>query len=214
VNLRIVLAALATTVASSLAFAQPYPSKPVRIVVPFPPGGTADILARTAATELSRTLGQSFLIDNRPGGGGLIGADAVAKAAPDGYTLLMGTNAVITINPHLVPKMPYDALRDFEPIGLVGVAPNVLAVHPSVPASSLAELVALARKSPGKLDYASGGNGSTGHLAAELLKSMGKLFIVHIPYRGGPPAVTDTIGGRTQMVFFTVPVVLPHVQAP
>ena len=190
--------------------AQTYPTKPVRIMVPFPTGGTADILARIAGTELSKALGQPFTIENRAGGGGNIGADVVAKSAPDGYNLLMATNAVITINPHLFAKMPYDAMKDFVAVALIGSAPNVLAVNPSVPANSLKELVDYARKNPGKLDYASGGNGSTGHLAAELLKSSGKLFIVHIPYRGGPAAVTDTIGGRTNMVFFTVPSVLPQ----
>ncbi|MEO7405199.1 MAG: tripartite tricarboxylate transporter substrate binding protein [Burkholderiales bacterium] len=204
---------LAFALVANSATAQTYPIKTVRIIVPFPTGGTADILARTAGAELSKALGQPFTIENRAGGGGNIGADVVAKAAPDGYNLLMGTNAIITINPHLFPKMPYDAMKDFVAVALVGSAPNVLAVHPSVPAHNLKELVDYARKNPGKLDYASGGNGSTGHLAAELLKSSAKLFVVHIPYRGGPAAVTDTIGGRTNMVFFTVPAVLPQVRS-
>jgi len=190
-----------------------YPSKPIKIVVPFPPGGATDILARAVGAELQKTWGQTVLIENKGGGGGNTGTDMVAKAAPDGYTLVMGTVGTHAINMSLYAKMPYDAVKDFEPITLVAGVPNLLVVHPSVNAKSVRELTALAKSMPGKLNVASSGNGTSIHLAAELYKQMAGVDILHVPYKGSSPAVTDLLGGQVQMMFDNMPSALPHAKA-
>ncbi len=190
-----------------------YPSKPIKIVVPFPPGGATDILARAVGAELQKAWGQTVLIENKGGGGGNTGTDMVAKAAPDGYTLVMGTVGTHAINMSLYAKMPYDAVKDFEPITLVAGVPNLLVVHPSVNAKSVRELTALAKSMPGKLNVASSGNGTSIHLAAELYKQMAGVDILHVPYKGSSPAVTDLLGGQVQMMFDNMPSALPHAKA-
>jgi tripartite-type tricarboxylate transporter receptor subunit TctC len=190
-----------------------YPAKPIRIVVPFPPGGATDILARAIGFELQKAWGQSVIIENKPGGGGNTGADLVAKSAHDGYTLLMGTVGTHAINMSLYAKMPYDAVKDFEPVVLVAGVPNLLVVHPSVNAKSVAELTALAKAQPGKLNVASSGNGTSIHLAAELYKQMAGVDILHVPYKGSSPAVADLLGGQVQMMFDNMPSALPHAKA-
>ncbi len=190
-----------------------YPNKPIKIVVPFPPGGATDILARAIGFELQKAWGQSVVIENKPGAGGNTGADLVAKSVADGYTLLMGTVGTHAINMSLYAKMPYDAVKDFEPVVLVAGVPNLLVVHPSVNAKSVAELTALAKAQPGKLNVASSGNGTSIHLAAELYKQMAGVDIVHVPYKGSAPAVADLLGGQVQMMFDNLPVSLPHAKA-
>jgi tripartite-type tricarboxylate transporter receptor subunit TctC len=193
--------------------AQSYPEKPIRIVVPFAPGGSTDIVARYAAQKLAERLRQSVVIDNRGGGGGNIGSEAVAKAQPDGYTLLIGTVGSLTINPGLYRKMPYDPLKDLTPIAYFGSTPNVLVVHPSLPVRSVRELIALARSKPGQLNYASAGTGGSVHLAAELFKSLAKVDMTHVPYKGSGPALIDLLGGQTQLMFSTMPPALPHMKS-
>ena len=182
-------------------FAQAYPAKPIKLVVPFPPGGPLDLAGRAIGQKLQEAWGQPVVIENRPGAGGNIGADAVAKSAPDGYTLVMGALSTHAVNPHLFAKMPYDALKDFAPVTLVAVTPNVLVLNPAVPAANVRELVALAKASPGKLSFASGSNGSAGHLAGELFKTLAGIDIVHVPYKGGAPAMQDLLGGQVQFMF-------------
>ncbi len=195
--------------------AQPaaYPTKPIRLVVPFTPGGSTDILARAIGQELTKAWGQSVIVDNVPGAGGAIGADKVAKAAPDGYTLLMGHIGTLAVNPSLYPKLPYNPVKDFAPVAWVARVPNVLVVHPSVPAKNVQELVALAKAKPGQLNYGSGGNGSAANLATEYFKLQTGVAIVHIPYRGTAPAVTDLIGGQIQVLFTGAPAVIGHVKS-
>ncbi|MDH5246641.1 MAG: tripartite tricarboxylate transporter substrate-binding protein, partial [Betaproteobacteria bacterium] len=183
------------------AAAQGYPSKPVRVIVPFPPGGGTDIMGRTMAEKLSTRLGQQFVVDNRSGAGGALGTELAAKAAPDGYTLLMSSSSALVIGPNLVRRPPYDSLRDFAPVILISSAPNVLVVHPSVPARSVKELIALAKRRPGELNYASNGVGTLSHLTGELFKLRGGIDMLHVPYKGGPPAVTDTVAGHTSVLF-------------
>ena len=178
-----------------------YPSKPIKLVVPFPAGGPLDAAGRAIGQKLHEAWGQPVVVENKPGAGGNIGADAVAKSPADGYTLVMGALSTHAVNPHLYAKMPYDALKDFAPVTLVAVTPNVLVLNPSVPANSVAELIALAKASPGKLSFASGSNGSAGHLAGELFKSLAKVDIVHVPYKGGAPAMQDLLGGQVQFMF-------------
>ena len=190
-----------------------YPTKPIKIVVPFPPGGATDILARAIGFELQKTWGQSVVIENKPGAGGNTGADLVAKSPADGYTLIMATVGTHAINMSLYAKMPYDAVKDFEPIVLVAGVPNLLVVHPSVPAKSVKELTALAKAQPGKLNVASSGNGTSIHLAAELYKQMAGVDILHVPYKGSAPAVADLLGGQVQLMFDNMPVSLPHAKA-
>ena len=194
------------------AGAQEFPSRPIRLVSPFAPGGPNDIIARFLAQRLAEPLGQSIVVDNRAGAGGNLGTDLVAKSAPDGYTLVLAGAGSLTINPH-IGKVPYDTLRDFAPVTLVAIAPHILAVHPAVPAKSVAELVQLAKAQPGRLNYASGGVGSSTHLAGELFKSLGGVDIVHIAYKGTGPALADLLSGQVQMVFSGIPTVLPHVRA-
>ena len=193
--------------------AQPYPSKPIRIVVPFPVGGIADLYSRLIGNRWTELWGQPVVVENRTGAGGNIAADLVAKAAPDGYTLVMGSIGTHAVNVSLFSKMPYDPVRDFAPVALVVDAEGLLAVHPSVPAHNVPELIALARAKPGGLTYASAGAGTASHLAGELFKVMAKVDMVHVPYKGNVPAITDLLAGQTSLIFATMPTVLPHTKA-
>lgn len=197
----------------ALAAAQAWPSKPVRVVVSFPPGSTPDTVARVVASRLQDALGQPFVIENRAGAGGNIGADAVAKAAPDGYTLLVSTNAAVATNKVLYDNLPYDPERDLAPVSLLATAPQALVVIPSVPARTFKEFLAYARANPGRVSYGSSGSGSAAHLTMELLKADAKLFLVHIPYRGVPQVVADMLAGNVQAQFAIAPGVLPHVKS-
>jgi tripartite-type tricarboxylate transporter receptor subunit TctC len=205
--------ALAALGAGTARGAEAWPTRPVRIVVPFTPGGSTDILGRAIARELQDTLGQPFIVENKPGAGGSIGATEVARAAPDGYTLLMGHIGTLAINPSLYPALPYDPRTSFAPVALVARVPNVLVVNPSVPAHSVTELIALAKAKPGSLRYASGGNGSAAHLAREYFKLRTQTDIEHIPYKGTSPAVTDVMGGQVEVIMTGVPAVLQQVKA-
>ena len=198
---------------ASLVHAQDYPSKPVRFVVPFAPGGTTDVLARLVGEKLSASLGQQFVVDNKPGAGGNVGTAQVAKAEPDGYTLLMGTVGTHAINASIYPSLPYDPVQDFAPVTLVATVPNVLVVNLEVPANSVAELIALAKEKPGELNFASSGNGSSIHLSGELFKAMTGVDIVHVPYKGSGPAVVDLLGGQVEMMFDNLPSSAPHIKA-
>jgi len=202
---------LALAFSALRAGAQDYPSRPVRIVVPFSAGGPNDIIARLVAHKLGEALGQQMVIDNRPGAGGNIGTDSVAKAPPDGYTLLSAGPGSLITNP-LIGKVPYDTARDFAPVSLMAGAPNVLVVHPSVPAKSVEELIALARAQPGRLNYASAGAGSNAHLAAALFAAMAGIELAHVPYRGTGPGLNDLAAGQVQLAIFGIPPVLPHVK--
>ena len=202
----------AAALAAIDAPAQSYPQKTVRIVVPYAPGGNTDFTARVIAAKLTEVFGQQVVVENRPGGGTNIGSELVAKAPADGYTLLMG-GASNAINMSFYPKMPYDTLRDFAPVILCVKGANVLSVHPSLPAKNLKELIALAKSNPGKLNYASSGLGSSNMMAGELLKLMAGVNIVHVPYKGNAPALTDTIGGQVEMIFSGVPALLPHIKS-
>ena len=195
---RLLTVALACTAGS--AFAQNYPTKALRLVVPFLAGGSTDIVGRTVAQKLSEMWGQPVVVDNRPGGGTTIGTDAVAKSAPDGYTLLV-TPAPFTINPSLLNKLPYDALNDFAPITLINTTPLVMVVHPGVPAKTVKELIALAKAKPGKLNFGSSGTGGSNHLAGELFDAMAGVKMVHIPYKGNAGALTDIVGGHLDVVY-------------
>ena len=195
-----------------VAAAQTYPAKPVRIIVPYAAGGNTDFTARALAEKLGDVYKRQFIVENRPGGATNIGTEAVAKAAPDGYTLLMG-GASNAINMSLFNKLPYDTLRDFEPIALCVKGANVLAIHPSLPAKNTKEFIALAKSQPGKLNFASSGLGSSNQMAGELLKMMTGINIVHVPYKGNAPAVTDLLGGHVEMIFSGVPAVQPHMQS-
>jgi tripartite-type tricarboxylate transporter receptor subunit TctC len=195
------------------ANAQTYPDKPIKMVVPFPAGGTTDVLARVIAQELTKAWGQQVVIENRGGAGGNIGSDAVAKSEPDGYTLLMGTVGTHGINVSLYKKMPYDAVKDFQPITLVAGVPNLLVVNPSVPVKSVKELIDYAKANPGKLTFASAGNGTSIHLSGELFKTLTGVEMTHVPYKGSAPAVTDLLGGQVNLMFDNMPSSLPHVKA-
>jgi tripartite-type tricarboxylate transporter receptor subunit TctC len=195
------------------AHAEPYPSKPIKIIVPFAVGGIADTLGRSIGAKLTEAWGLPVVIENKAGAGGNIGADAVAKSPPDGYTLVMGNIGTHAVNQSLFKSMPYDTLKDFVPIAHVLDAEGLLVVNPSVPAKTVPELIELAKAQPGRMTYASGGLGTTSHLAGELFKSMAKVDIVHVPYKGNSPAITDLVGGQTQMIFATMPTVLPMVKA-
>jgi len=205
-------ALLAAWLAAPVVHAQPYPAKSIRVVVGFPPGSGADITARVIGPRVGEAVGQQLIIDNRPGAGSNIAAELAAKAPADGYTLFIGTVAN-TINASLYSRLPFDFARDFAPIALTTAAPNVLVVHPSVPAKSVAQLIALAKSRPGQLSFASAGVGTAPHLSAELFKTMAGINIVHIPYKGSPPAVTDLIAGEVALMFSPASTVLPHVKS-
>ena len=206
------IAALAGSGAPS-AFAKNYPVKPIRIIVAQAPGAQSDLFTRLLGQKLSETLGQSVISDPRPGAGGAIGAELAARAAPDGYTLLMGTNSTHGSNPALYAKLPYDPIRDFAPIALTVGTPYVLTIHPSLPVTTLRQLIAFAKSKPGQLNYASAGNGSTHHLCGELLKSMAGINIVHVPYKGGPPATMAVLSGEMSMHFSSVSALSAHIRS-
>jgi tripartite-type tricarboxylate transporter receptor subunit TctC len=185
------------------AQAQSYPSKPIRLVIPYPPGGGSDIIARPLTQLMSASMGQQIVVENRGGAGGNIGMDYVAKAPPDGYTMIVGITAQLAVNPSLYPKLPYDLIRDFAPISLLGIAPYVLTVHPTLPVKSVKDLVALARTRPDTLTFGSAGNGSGAHLAGAMLNSLANVKTVHVPYKGGAPAMVDLVAGQLQLSYLT-----------
>jgi len=199
--------------ACALVHGQSYPAKPIRIVVPFPAGGIADLYGRLIGARVSEHWGQPVLVENRTGAGGNIGADAVAKSPPDGYTLVMGTFGTHAVNVSLFASMPYDPVRDFAPIALVLEAEGLLVVHPGVPAHSVQELIAYGRANPGRLTFASAGMGTASHLAGELFRTMARVEMTHVPYKGNVPAISDLLAGQTSLLFGTMPTVLPHAKA-
>jgi tripartite-type tricarboxylate transporter receptor subunit TctC len=206
-------ACAALTAASTLAAAQAYPAKPIRLMVPFPPGGSTDIVARIVAQKLGAQLGQNLVIENRGGAGGTLGTAVVAKAPADGYTLVVGTTSTHVVAPSVYQKLEYDPVKDFAPISLIAVTPYLLVVNPSVQAKTVKELVGLMKAQPGKLNYASAGVGSTTHLAMEMLKSASGTYALHIPYNGNGPAGTAVIAGQVEILFGSLPAVLPHVRS-
>ena len=207
-------AALAAMVATAApALGQAYPTKPIRIVAPSTPGDAPDVIARLVADKLSVALGQQVVVDNKPGAGGVVGSESVAKAPPDGYTLIMGNAGSHGINAAVYSKLPYDIQRDFAPVSQVAIAPNVMVINPSVPANSVAEFIAYAKSQPGKLSYASGGNGSSAHMSMELFKAMAGIDVQHIPYKGSSPALTDLIGGQVAVFIGNMPPTVPHIKS-
>lgn len=210
--LKNLLLALAVLAVPALAAAETFPSRPIKLIVPFPPGGPNDIIARVVGQKMSDILGQPVVIDNRGGGGGTVGTDALAKSVPDGYTIAVTSAGALVISPSM-QKVAYDTLKDLQPITLVAKVPEMLVVATNVPANNMQELVALAKKDPGKLNFASSGPGSLPHLAGELFKLTAKIDIVHVPYRGAAPAVNDLLAQQVQMVFLDLPVLLPQVNA-
>src|SRR5688500_3647714 len=194
------------------AWAQSYPSKPVRVIIPYPPGGGNDTLGRLFAAKLGDRLGQPFIVENRPGAGTMIGTEAAAKSPPDGYTLLLSSIATHALSPNLYSRVPYDPIKDFAPITLLGIAPTVLVINPDVSAKSLQELVSLAKSKPGQLAYASGGNGTPPHINAEVFKSVAGVDLLHVAYKGGGPALTDLIAGRVHVMLDTAASAMPHVR--
>ena len=203
----------AFALAASLAHSQAFPAKPIRLICPFPPAGAVDIASRAIANELSKVLGQTVTVDNRPGAGGNIGGAEAARAAPDGYTIFMTTSGINAINPALYSKMPFDPNKDLLPVSALVSLSNVLVLHPSVKANSLADVIALAKAEPGKMTYASSGSGTSIHMSGEMFKYLTKVDILHIPYKGSAPAVTDLLGGQVMMMFDNIPSALPHIKA-
>ncbi len=203
---------LALALIPFFAAAQNFPARPVRIVIPYPPAGGVDSLVRSLSATVSASMGQQLIIDTRPGGSSIIGTEVVAKSAPDGYTLLVSDSAFL-INPALFKKMPFDTLKDFTGVSMLAYAPVILVIHPSVPAKSLKELLALAKAKPGALVYASGGNGTSTHIAGELMKYVAKVDITHVPYKGSAPAMTDLVGGQVQMQFAGISSARPYIDA-
>ena len=207
------LLALFVAAIACCASAQTYPAKPIRLVVPFPPGGTTDILARDVGQKLTEAWGQPVVVDNRPGAAGNVGSDIVAKSAPDGYTLEMCTVSTHAINPSLYSNIPYDHIKDFAPVILVARVPNVLEVNPGVPVYTVADLIKLAKEKPGQLNFASSGSGTSIHLSGELFKTMTGVSMVHVPYKGSAPAITDLMGGQVQLMFDNLPSSLQQIKA-
>jgi tripartite-type tricarboxylate transporter receptor subunit TctC len=211
---RVVIAAVLACFAATPAQAQPYPSKPVRFIIPYPAGSSSnDIFGRVLAQRLSDAFGQQFVVDNRAGASGHIGSETAARAAPDGYTLLLGTNGSVAISPSVYPKLAYDPLKDLAPVTLFGIVPYIMVVHASVPANSVQEFIALAKAKPGQLRFASSGVAGTPHLCGEMLKALARIDMLHVPYKGGAPATIDLIGGHVQAYFSGIPAQLPHVRA-
>ena len=207
------LFAVAMAAVTSAAFAQTYPAKPIKLVAPSTPGDAPDVIARLVADKLSIVLGQQVVVENKPGAGGVVGSDAVAKAAADGYTLIMGNAGSHGINAAVYANLPYDIQRDFAPVSQVAVAPNVMVINPSIPAKTVTEFIAYAKSQPGKLSYASGGNGSSAHMSMELFKSMAGVDIQHIPYKGSSPALTDLVAGQVAVFIGNMPPTVPLVKA-
>ena len=210
---RIALSSMLLVTAVAPASAQDYPTRPIRLLVPYPAGGPVDIMGRITGQKLTEQLGVQTVVDNRAGANGNIAGDIVARATPDGYTLLMGANGVIAVNPGLYRKMPFDPQKDLAPVSLVGTGALLMVVHPSLPARSVADFIALAKAKPGSINFASSGSGSTAHLCSELLKSMAAIDIVHVPYKGAAPALNDVIGGQVQMLITGVSSAIPHVRS-
>ncbi len=207
------LSAVLLAGSACVANAQNFPTKPIRLVVPFAPGGSSSIVARAVAAEMEKGLGQSIIVDNKPGGGGNVAMLEVARADPDGYTLIIGHVGSLAMNPFMYAKLPYDVDKDFTPVSLLAIVPAIFVVHESVPAKNLREFVALAKKDPGKLYYGSAGNGSAGHLAMEYLKQVTGIDIQHVPYKGTGPNVIDLVAGRTQAASAGTPPLMPHVKS-
>lgn len=205
--------ALALGVAGGAAWSQPYPAKPIRMVVPYPAGGGSDLIARSISKKLSEKLGQSVVVDNRGGATGMIGTDIAAKSAPDGYTLLLGSVAEVALNAAVYRKMSYNPERDLAPVSLIATSPLVLAVHPSLPARNVKEFIALARKRPGEITYATAGEGSPHNVAGEWMKLLAKIDIVHVPYKGGGPQLIDMLGGHVHSGFVALPIVAPYLKS-
>lgn len=207
------LAALAAVLAAPPGFAQDYPNRPVRVVVPQPAGSTPDLVTRLVTPGLSSLFGQQFVVDNRGGAGGMIGTELGARSTPDGYTLVIGTPGTLTIMPHVQKSVPYHPLRDFAPIGLISIGHYLLVAHPSVSVKSAKELIALAKQQPGKLNYGSAGNGATNHLAMETFKSAAGVNVTHVPYKGAPQLITDLVGGQVDISMLSIGPLLPHIKA-
>ena len=206
-------AAAALAAFSATAYAQSYPSKPIRMVVPFAAGGPTDVYARSVGQELSRILGQPVIVDNKPGAGGNLGADFVAKSAPDGYNIVLGAVGAFAVNMTLYPKMPYDVLRDFAPVSLIAIVPMMLVVNPALPVKTPRDLVELAKARPGQLTYGSAGNGTSVHMSTEMFKALTGIDMVHVPYKGVAPAMTDLIGGQLQLMFSDATSAIPHAKS-
>jgi tripartite-type tricarboxylate transporter receptor subunit TctC len=210
-RLRFAAIILTVLVGAGTACAQSYPTKPIRMIVPFVPGGNTDIIARVYAPKMAEFLGQQIVIENRGGAGGVIGTEVVARAAPDGYMLVM-VSAGHTINPAMIKKLPYDSVKDFAPISMIADVPTAFVVHPSLPAKNVREFIAIARSRPGEINYSTAGRGTVGHLAAELLSSMAKIKLVHVPYKGTGQAMVDLVAGHVQMQFASMPAAIQQVQ--
>ncbi len=209
---RFLLLLIATLITSGVQ-AQAFPSRPIRVIVPFPAGGVSDILSRSVAQKMGESLGQNVIVENRPGAGGMVGSAAVAKSPADGYTLVNGSTSTVVVSAHLYKSLSFDPIKDFEPVGRIASVASVLIAHPSVPVNSVRELIALTKAQPGRLNYGSGGAGTTQHLGGERFKQMAGVDIVHVPYKGGAPALTDLVGGQLSVIFEPLPTALPNLRA-